>query len=59
MAFTQKITFSDLSKLMEAVSTTKSVKKKDEYMSQYFMKLQKFRDEYKTQNKDSVILIKL
>lgn len=57
MAFTQKITFSDLTKLLEAVSTTKSVKKRDEFTSKYFEKLQKFRDEYKSQNKDSVSLL--
>lgn len=57
MAFTQKITFSDLTKLLEAVSTTKSVKKRDEFISKYFEKLQKFRDEYKSQNKEQVSLL--
>lgn len=53
-AFTQKITFTDLTKLLEAVSTTKSVKKRDEYMRAYFVTLHRFRNEYKSQNKDSV-----
>lgn len=57
MAFTQRITFSDLSRLLEAVSTPKAVKKRDEFMSQYFAKVHKFREDFKNQNKDSVNLI--
>lgn len=54
MSFTQLIKFSDLTKLLEAVSTTKSVKKRDEFMGNYFVQLQKFQNEHKKQCKDSV-----
>lgn len=54
MAFTQELRFSDLSKLMEAVATNKSVKKRDEFVTDYFKKLHKFRKEFIDKNKDKV-----
>lgn len=54
MAFTQELRFSDLSKLLEAVSTNKSVKKRDEFVTDYFTKLHKFRSEFIARNKDKV-----
>lgn len=56
MAFTQEIRFSDLTKLLEAVSTNKSVKKRDEFVTDYFAKLHKFRKEFIAKNKDKASL---
>lgn len=54
MAFTQELRFSDLTKLMEAVATNKSVKKRDEFVTDYFTKLHKYRKEFIEKNKDKV-----
>lgn len=55
MSFTQEIKFSDLTKLLEAVSTNKiTMKKRDEYVKSYFGKLKEFRDVYVKNNKSSV-----
>lgn len=54
MSFAEKLEFKDLTKLLEALSTTKSIKKRDEYASQYFEKLHKFRDDFTKNNKQAV-----
>lgn len=51
MSFAQEIKFSDLTKLLEAVSTNKiTMKKRDEYVKSYFEKLKEFRDVYVKNN---------
>lgn len=57
MAFSKDLKFSDLTKLLEAVSTNKEVKKRDRFMGEYLEKLHKFRGEYKKQHPDKVSLI--
>lgn len=59
MAFTEKLEFKDVSKLLEALSTTKLIKKRDEYAFAYFNKLNKFHDEFKEKNKGAVSEIEL
>ena len=54
MSFAQMIKFSELTKLLEAVSTSKSIKKRDEFMQEYFKKLHKFRDEFRKTNPNEV-----
>lgn len=54
MSFTQELRFSDLTKLLEAVSTNKAVKKRDEFVADYFKNLHRFRKEFIDKNKDKV-----
>lgn len=54
MSFTQELKFSELTKLLEAVSSTKLTKKRDDYVKNYFSQLDKFRIEFKKKNPDSV-----
>lgn len=54
MSFVEELKFSDLTKLLEAVSTNKSIKKRDEFMQDYFKKLLKFQKEFKAKNPNKV-----
>lgn len=54
MAFTEEIRFSDLTKLLEALTSTKAMKKREEYLRDYFEKLHNYRNEFRRKNPDKV-----
>jgi hypothetical protein len=54
MSFIGSLKFSDLTKLLEAITTTSVAKKRDEFMKDYLTKLKKFRDEFAKQNPNAV-----
>ena len=47
MIFTQELKFSDLTKMLEAVSSASDTKKKYKFISEYFTKLKQFQKEFK------------
>lgn len=54
MTFIGSLKFSDLTKLLEAVTLTSVAKKRDDFMKDYFTKLKKFRDDFAKQNPNTV-----
>lgn len=56
MALAHQIKFSELSSLLEYVSTTKAMDKREARFTEFFVKLHKYRDEYKNKNPDQVKL---
>lgn len=57
MSFAEKLDFSDISKLLEKVSTIKVIKKRNEFVSQYFEKLNEFRTKFMKEHKQSVRIL--
>lgn len=54
MSFAEELKFSDLAKLLEAMSICKSIKKRGEFVDVYFQKLHKFREDFRAKNPASV-----
>lgn len=50
MAFTKELKFSDLTQMLDKVSSASDGKKRDKYMTDYFEKLLKFQSDYKKKN---------
>lgn len=53
-SFTEKLEFSDISKLLEAVSTSKIAKKRNEFVSGYFEKLREYRAKFISEHQQAV-----
>jgi hypothetical protein len=47
MSFTQELKFSDLTRMLEAVSQATDAKKSYKFLSEYFAKLKMFQAEFK------------
>lgn len=52
--FTNELKFSDLTKMLEAVSSASDTKKRYKFVSEYFSKLQTFQKEFKKKNGNKV-----
>lgn len=46
MSFTEELKFSEITKLLEAVLSVKTSHQREKYMSEYFEKLHKFRNDF-------------
>ena len=54
MEITKEILFGQITKLMEGVSSAKTIQKREEYMQKFFEDLIKFQKDFKDRNKTGV-----
>lgn len=54
MTFAAQLKFADLAKLLENVSSESKPSKREEYFRDYFEKLMKFRDEFRSKQPNQV-----
>lgn len=54
MEITKEIMFGQVTKLMEGVSSAKTIQKREEYMQKFFEDLMKFQKDFKDRNKTGV-----
>lgn len=56
MEITKEILFGQVTKLLEGVSSAKTIQKREEYMQKFFEDLLKFQKDFKNRNKTGVSL---
>lgn len=54
MEITKEILFGQVTKLLEGVSSAKTIQKREEYMQKFFEDLIKFQKDFKSRNKTGV-----